>query len=237
VDAEHVSWAAPREPPSPLTDVPGLNAVLARVVHPHVFANADREVGGILVGRLPEGAGPPQVIGAIPADSAEERSASLTFTHRTWEHFYAVLGREYPPATAIVGWYHSHPGFGIFLSEHDLFIHRHFFSGHAQIAHVVDPLHRTEGVFVWRGDEIVQVMSRQGIGPPNEVVEDRDGEAGATPPVEPQPAPAEPDAHEEPAASRRASERDTARNVASVVAIAVAVEALRRALRSRRRRP
>jgi len=28
----------------------------------------------------------------------------------------------------IVGWYHSHPGFGIFLSEYDLFIHRNFFT-------------------------------------------------------------------------------------------------------------
>jgi hypothetical protein len=59
-----------------------------------------------------------------------------------------------------VGWYHSHPSFGIFLSEHDLFIHRNFFSGPAQIAVVVDPINCTEGVFAWRHGEIAKVLER-----------------------------------------------------------------------------
>ena len=50
----------------------------------------------------------------------------------------------------IVGWYHSHPDFGIFLSDRDCFIHEHFFSGAGQVAYVVDPVRDLEGVFSWQ---------------------------------------------------------------------------------------
>ncbi len=49
----------------------------------------------------------------------------------------------------IVGWYHSHPDFGIFLSERDCFIHEHFFSAPGQVAYVVDPVRGLEGMFAW----------------------------------------------------------------------------------------
>ena len=32
------------------------------------------------------------------------------------------------PTESLVGWQHTHPGFGIFLSGYDLFIHRNFFA-------------------------------------------------------------------------------------------------------------
>ncbi|TXT17122.1 MAG: hypothetical protein FD138_4627, partial [Planctomycetota bacterium] len=49
----------------------------------------------------------------------------------------------------IVGWYHSHPDFGIFLSDRDVFIQQNFFSGAGQIAFVVDPVRDAEGIFEW----------------------------------------------------------------------------------------
>lgn len=39
-----------------------------------------------------------------------------------------------------MGWYHSHPGFGVEFSELDVFIQRNFFSSPTQIALVMDPL-------------------------------------------------------------------------------------------------
>jgi hypothetical protein len=53
------------------------------------------------------------------------------------------------PNDRIVGWYHSHPGFGIFLSEMDQFIHDNFFNEAWQIAYVDDPIDGDRGVFVW----------------------------------------------------------------------------------------
>jgi proteasome lid subunit RPN8/RPN11 len=144
--------------------VEGLSRVNEHAIYPHVFQNADREVGGVLIGTVAPGAGLPLVSGAIPALSADEQRATLTFTQETWEHVHHVLDTEHPDKQ-IVGWYHSHPGFGIFLSEHDLFIHRNFFSGAAQIALVVDPLAGTEGVFCWHADEIATLYERPTGGP------------------------------------------------------------------------
>lgn len=141
-------------------DVPGLRRVSAGVIYGHVFGNADREVGGVLVGRIPREGQLPMVSGAIEAIKADEQRATLTFTQDAWEHVHRTLDETYPEGTQIVGWYHSHPGFGIFLSEHDLFIHRNFFSGVSQIAVVVDPVAQTEGVFVWRDGQIEPLFER-----------------------------------------------------------------------------
>lgn len=137
--------------------VPGLAHVSEAVIYPHIFRNADREVGGVLVGREPSGGGLPQVTGAIPAISADEQLATLTFTQDSWEHVHKVLESDFGDDERIVGWYHSHPGFGIFLSGHDLFIQENFFNSPSQIAVVVDPLGKTDGTFVWREGEITKL--------------------------------------------------------------------------------
>jgi proteasome lid subunit RPN8/RPN11 len=49
----------------------------------------------------------------------------------------------------MVGWYHTHPGFGIFLSGMDLFIHQNFFTQLWHVAFVLDPRARTSGFFTW----------------------------------------------------------------------------------------
>ena len=56
-----------------------------------------------------------------------------------------------------MGWYHTHPNFGIFLSHHDLFIHHNFFSQALQVAYVVDPINQTRGFFHWHNGGMAQV--------------------------------------------------------------------------------
>jgi len=141
-------------------EIVGLRAVSDAVIYRHVFENADREVGGVLVGRLAVDGRLPLVTGAIPALSADEQRATLTFTQEAWAHVHRVLESDFPPDEQIVGWYHSHPGFGIFLSGHDLFIHENFFSAPSQIAVVVDPHACREGVFAWRDRELTALVER-----------------------------------------------------------------------------
>jgi proteasome lid subunit RPN8/RPN11 len=136
-------------------EVPGLDGTTRERVYDHVFRRTDREVGGVLVGRAGRRGGPPLVTGAIEAVEATEHLTTLTFTQASWEHVHRVMERRYPD-DQIVGWYHSHPGHGIFLSEQDLFIHRNFFGGPSQIAWVIDPVAGDEGVFGWQDGEIVQ---------------------------------------------------------------------------------
>lgn len=144
-----------------------LDEVNLSIVYPHAFNNDDREVGGVLVGHKSTIGQLPLVYGAISAISADEQRATLTFTQDSWEHVHRVMEEKYRDGD-IVGWYHTHPGFGIFLSEHDLFIHRNFFSDPSQIALVVDPIAGVEGVFTWQADDVEELYKRRcspGWGP------------------------------------------------------------------------
>jgi proteasome lid subunit RPN8/RPN11 len=116
-------------------------------VYDHAYAFPGAEVGGILVGEFPTQARPTtRVDGVLPAFDARGDLTSLTFTHEAWADIHAMKEVQFPNA-AIVGWYHTHPGHGIFLSEQDLFIHRNFFPGEATVAYVVDPVRHEEGLF------------------------------------------------------------------------------------------
>jgi proteasome lid subunit RPN8/RPN11 len=141
-------------------EIAGLKAVSEGTIYPHVFASADREVGGVLIGRMPADGGLPLVTGAIPAISADEQKATLTFTQEAWAHVHQVLEAEFPADEQIVGWYHSHPSFGIFLSGHDLFIHENFFNASSQVAVVVDPINCREGAFGWRDGKLEALYER-----------------------------------------------------------------------------
>ena len=149
-------------------DIPGLSRRLRGAVYDHVYDNHTHEVGGVLVGDLGEGE-MPVVTGCIAALEARGERASVTFTHDAWSSIHAQMESDYP-GKQIVGWYHSHPGFGIFLSGHDIFIQENFFSDPRQIAYVVDPHAGTEGVFGWRAGEVKLIeetpAGRQGTGGP-----------------------------------------------------------------------
>ena len=135
-----------------------LRKVASRDMYGHVFHNSDREVGGVLVGSK-EG-DLPIIHASIRAMKADEQRATLTFTQDSWEYVHRVIDEHFQDCE-IVGWYHSHPGFGIFLSEHDKFIHRNFFNDPSQIAYVIDPVAGTEGVFTWQDGEIQPLFEQQ----------------------------------------------------------------------------
>jgi proteasome lid subunit RPN8/RPN11 len=94
----------------------------------------------------------------IAGINAAQGGAHVTFTQDTWEHIYKIKDKEYPDHK-IVGWYHSHPGFGVFLSEHDLFIQQNFFSNPQQVAWVYDPHTDEEGCFGWISGNIEKLAA------------------------------------------------------------------------------
>jgi proteasome lid subunit RPN8/RPN11 len=149
--------------------LPRFNKRVLGPIYDHVFSSLDNEVGGVLVGHYLEPGSPPIITGSIAALAADGARASVTFTHEAWSDIHEALDRRKDNAQ-IVGWYHSHPGFGIFLSEHDLFIHRNFFSDPAQVAFVVDPHAAREGTFGWVDGDIVKLderdTARRGRKPP-----------------------------------------------------------------------
>ena len=134
---------------------PGFQVVLRRSVASDIRAHAksspDIEICGVLVGEVYcDDAGPwCSVTANIRGNHASGRNAQVTFNAETWTDIHQQMEQKHPKQR-ILGWYHSHPGFGIFLSEMDVFIQHHFFSAPWQIAYVDDPRGGDRGMFVWR---------------------------------------------------------------------------------------
>lgn len=137
-----------------------LDRETADLIERHALRDTSVELGGILLGKecVDEKTGLPFVIvtKSLEAKHYENTQASFTYTHDSWEEITRDRDRLHPDLD-IVGWYHTHPDFGIFLSSHDQFIHRHFFAQPLQIAYVVDPIRQTRGFFQWRDGELVEV--------------------------------------------------------------------------------
>ena len=123
----------------------------ARQIRQHARSSSKVEVCGVLIGD--EEGRVTSVQASIPGANAVQGGSHVTFTQDTWEHIYRIKDRDYPNAR-IVGWYHSHPGFGVFLSDHDTFIHKNFFSAPLQVAWVYDPHSDEEGCFGWIGQKL-----------------------------------------------------------------------------------
>ncbi len=113
------------------------------------------ESGGMLVGGVVEELGKKNIIiqGFIEAKYAEGTPTTLKFTHETWDYVHKRINDEYSNCT-IVGWIHTHPDFGIFLSDYDKFIQENFFKEDYQIAYVVDPIQHIEGFYFWINGKI-----------------------------------------------------------------------------------
>lgn len=187
-------------PPNVRFGLPGFAPGVRDAIYAHVYSDPANEVGGLLAGDLrPDGV---MVVGAVRAEGASGDVTSLTFTHESWSAMLAELEAQYPGAE-IVGWYHSHPGHGVFLSRHDEFIHSNFFPAAWQFAIVVDPHHHNEGLFMWRDGQLPPVakapVDPRWTGAPSRgpaftprpddraPVEPQPVGASAAPPVEPPP--------------------------------------------------
>lgn len=125
-------------------DVP-LRVSMDRSPYAEVIAHAkeslDAEICGVLVGELGEDdlGLHVHVKAGIRGEQAKQGKAHVTYTQETWNKVHEVMERDYPKLS-IVGWYHSHPGFGVEFSDMDLFIQKNFFPGLARIGLVTDPL-------------------------------------------------------------------------------------------------
>ncbi|MGI6248766.1 MAG: metal-dependent protease of the PAD1/JAB1 superfamily [Acutalibacteraceae bacterium] len=119
-------------------------------IHKFTQSKTTNESGCILIGTIIEDFGKKNIIidGFIEAKYSDATPTTLKFTHETWDYVHKRMDIKYPDKK-IVGWIHTHPDFGVFLSEYDKFIHENFFSEDYQIAYVVDPVQDVEVFFFW----------------------------------------------------------------------------------------
>jgi proteasome lid subunit RPN8/RPN11 len=133
------TFPGPRNANAPLRVAVERGAYAELIVHAKSSLKA--EVCGVLAGHVCEDDEGifVAVETVIPGVAAGEGSLHVTFTQETWTAIHTSLERDHPKLK-IVGWYHTHPGFGVEFSEMDLFIQRNFFAGPAHLALVTDPL-------------------------------------------------------------------------------------------------
>ena len=131
-----------------------INEPAFRAAQNHALSSLNREVAGVLVGpppeKQPDGRYLVHITDTIIARHTKMHGASVTYTPESWRYLNDKLAEMYPDETAVmVGWYHTHPGFGIFLSGMDQFIHQNFFTQIWHVALVLDPVARRSGFFSW----------------------------------------------------------------------------------------
>jgi len=129
-------------------------------IHAHGKSSPEAEVCGVLIGDIYSDHLAPwaYVEHCIRGNDADGKQTQVTITSETWTRIHEALEKDYP-GKKIVGWYHTHPGFGIFLSGMDLFIQDNFFNQPWQVATVYDPHSEDQGTFIWRAGKSVREVT------------------------------------------------------------------------------
>ena len=84
---------------------------------------------------------------ALRGETDRQGGTHVTYTHQTWEKIYRVKEQQHPKLS-ILGWYHTHPRMGVFMSRYDTWLHENFFKNHWQVALVIEPFTATGGFFI-----------------------------------------------------------------------------------------
>lgn len=118
-------------------------------------SDTSKELGSIILGEYCQEHGKTHVIISqyIEAKYTDASASTLTFTHETWDYVHAEHEKRYPDKK-IIGWQHTHPNYGIFLSNYDMFIQENFFNLPFQVAYVIDPIQNLRGFFQWKNGHI-----------------------------------------------------------------------------------
>lgn len=148
-------------------------------------SDTSKELGSIIIGDYSNELGKTHVVISeyIEAKYTDASASTLTFTHETWDYVHAEHERRYPNKR-IIGWQHTHPNYGIFLSNYDLFIQENFFNLPFQIAYVIDPIQNLRGFFQWKNGKIEKLKGYyiyDDIGKPIKIEQTKIKKADAPP--------------------------------------------------------
>ena len=117
------------------------SALDSALSHARAGAESHNETMGLLVGKFYQSKARPWVLveGYVTApntaSSVSVRFSESSFGELSFKLFAAVGANQ-----VVVGWLHSHPGLGCFLSHTDITTQQRYFDHPQAIAAVVDPL-------------------------------------------------------------------------------------------------
>jgi proteasome lid subunit RPN8/RPN11 len=141
------SYGQPRD-----TDLPiFIDIEVLADIELHSQSDTSVELGGVLLGgQYRDEQGKPFVVvsDSIRAEAYESSRGHFKFTQETWTRI-SRRRDQFNDDLHMVGWYHTHPGWGVFLSSMDKFICENFFNRALDVAYVVDPVASDRGWFYW----------------------------------------------------------------------------------------
>lgn len=136
-----------------------IEPVAMKIINETVFSDTSNEVGGLMLGKVlsDETGFKVNVAAAIGAKYTELERTDVKFTSRSWHYMEQVRMEKYSDLE-VLGWFHTHPGKGIYLSTYHTFIHHNFFAQPWQMALVMDPLAGTHSFFGWNNGKITRLQ-------------------------------------------------------------------------------
>jgi len=124
--------------------------------HSIAHAAERREVMGLMLGAFYKHEGTVYaIVRDVVTTDLEASSVRVRFNREGFEQLFESLdscGFDY----IIVGWYHSHPGHGCFLSSTDIDTQKSLFSGRQHTALVIDPIAEEIRAFYLEKEEVLE---------------------------------------------------------------------------------
>lgn len=142
-------WLHGRSPSRGPINVIAHQAALIQIVS-HSESNRQVEVGGAMVGSVYQFKGEifVEIEAVLPAVSGDHGPSHFTFSADSWAQLQRDRASEYPQLE-IVGWFHTHPGLGVFYSGDDVIVHSAAFTLPWHVGLVLDPVRNEAGFFGW----------------------------------------------------------------------------------------
>lgn len=120
--------------------------------------NSSDEVMGLLLGRVVEDAATDRTVTLIlasePLHAAHGSQTRVHASAVSWQAAWPYLREDLP----VIGWYHSHPGYGIFFSQTDRQSQRNYLSQPWQVGLVIDPTTGEAGAFLGIDSEVAPLL-------------------------------------------------------------------------------
>jgi proteasome lid subunit RPN8/RPN11 len=128
-------------------------------IRAHSISNLRSELGGVLLGHAYRNGERllVEVMAALPARNDDHGPVHFTFTADAWSQIHHDRAEKYPNLE-IVGWFHTHPGLGVFYSSDDVVVHTAAFTLPWHVGLVVDPLGNHASYFGWQDGVLAPIV-------------------------------------------------------------------------------
>lgn len=124
----------------------GESVISTMAAHADVGFTDEKEIMGLILGTIyNDDEGEYSVADGTATTKLDSTNVSVRFDPNSLEDLFISIDEN--KSGTVVGWYHSHPGFGCYLSDTDIKTHSHIFGDGIGFSVVIDPSDETLMVF------------------------------------------------------------------------------------------